>query len=172
MTASRVFANTEQQVKQLLSMYFFFFLPLFKILMTPNPINQAVGGMPLGRLRRSAQRPRELKEEVIRDGNHKVNSNGNSRLDNRGKNKDSRGNEMKNKVNRGNEVVNKVNWDNEVVNKVNRGNEVINKVNRDNEVVNRVNEVVNKAKALSSSESAVGSSCKYGTVIKVAPHPQ
>ena len=150
--------------------------------MTPNPINQAVGGMPLGRLRRSAQRPRELKEEVIRDGNHKVNSNGNSRLDNRGKNKDSRGNEMKNKVNRGNEVVNKVNWDNEVVNKVNRGNEVINKVNRgnevinkvnrDNEVVNRVNEVVNKAKALSSSESAVGSSCKYGTVIKVAPHPQ
>ena len=120
--------------------------------MTPNPINQAVGGMPLGRLRRSAQRPRELKEEVIRDGNHKVNSNGNSRLDNRGKNKDSRGNEMKNKVN--------------------RGNEVVNKVNRDNEVVNRVNEVVNKAKALSSSESAVGSSCKYGTVIKVAPHPQ
>ena len=146
MTATRVFANTEQQVKQLLSMYFFIFvfLPLFKILTTPNLINQAVGGMPLPRLRRSAQWPMDLEGEVIRDGKHKVNSNGNPRIENSGKNKVSRGNE--------------------VVNKVNRGNEVINKVNR-------ANEVVNKAKALSSSESAVGSSCKHGTLIKVAPHP-
>ena len=144
MTATRVFANTEQQVKQLLSMYFFIFvfLLLFKILTTPNLINQAVGGMPLPRLRRSAQRPMDLEGEVIRDGKHKVNSNGNPRIENSGKNKVSRGNE--------------------VVNKVNRGNEVINKVNR-------ANEVVNKAKALSSSESAVGSSCKHGTLIKVAP---
>ena len=103
--------------------------------MTPNPINQAVGGMPLPRLRRSAQRPMDLEGEVIRDGNHKVNSNGNPRIENSGKNKVSMGNDMENKGNRGNEVV-------------------------------------NKAKALSSSESAVGSSCKYGTLIKVAPHPQ
>ena len=146
MTATRVFANTEQQVKQLLSMYFFIFvfLLLFKILTTPNLINQAVGGMPLPRLRRSAQWPMDLEGEVIRDGKHKVNSNGNPRIENSGKNKVSRGNE--------------------VVNKVNRGNEVINKVNR-------ANEVVNKAKALSSSESAVGSSCKYNKVIRVAPHP-
>ena len=66
----------------------------------------------------------DIEGEVIRDGNHKVNSNGNPRIENSGKNK-----------------------------------------------VNRGNEVVNKAKALSSSESAVGSSCKYGTLIKVAPHP-
>ena len=126
MTATRVFANTEEQVKQLLSMYFFIFvfLLLFKILTTPNLINQAVGGMPLPRLRRSAQWPMDLEGEVIRDGNHKVNINGNPRIENRGKNKVSRG-----------------------------------------------NEVVNKAKALSSSESAVGSSCKHGTLIKVAPHP-
>ena len=110
--------------------------------MTPNPINQAVGGMPLPRLRRSAQRPMDLEGEVIRDGNHKVNSNVNPRIENSGKNKVSSGNEMKNKANRGNEVV------------------------------NRGKEVVNKAKTLSSSESAVGSSCKYGTLIKVAPHPQ
>ena len=109
MTASRVFANTEQQVKQPLSMYFFIsvFLPLFRILTTPNPIHQAVGGMPLPRLRRSAQRPMDLEGEVIRDGNHKVNSNGNPRIENSGKNKVSRGNEVNNKVNRGNEVVNK-----------------------------------------------------------------
>ena len=87
----------------------------------------------------------DLEGEVIRDGNHKVNINGNPRIENSGKNK----------VSRGNEVVNKVNRVNEVVNKVNRGKEVI-----------------NKAKALSSSESAVGSLCKYGTVIRVAPHPQ
>ena len=153
MTASRIFANTEQQVKQLFCMYFFIsvFLPLFKILTTPNLINQAVGGIPLPRLRRSAQRPRDLEGEDIRDGNHKVNSNGNPRIENSGKNKVSRGKEV---VNRGNEVVNKVDRGNEVVNKVNRGNEV-----------------VIKAKALSSSESAVGSSCKHGTLIKVAPHP-
>ena len=136
MTATRVFANTEEQVKQLLSMYFFIsvFLPLFMIFTTPNLINQAVGGMPLPRLRRSAQRPIDLEGEVIRDGNHKVNSNGNQRIENSGKNKVSRGNEVVNKVNRGNEMK-------------------------------------NKEKALSSSESAVGSSCKYGTLIKVAPHP-
>ena len=117
-------------------MYFFIFvfLPLFKILTTPNLINQAVGGMPLPRLRRSAQRPIDLEGEVIRDGNHKVNSNGNPRIENSGKNKVSRGNEVVNKVNRGNEMK-------------------------------------NKEKALSSSEPAVGSSCKYGTLIKVAPHP-
>ena len=94
------------------------------IFTTPNLINQAVGGMPLPRLRGSVERTRDLEGEVIRDGNHKVNINGNQRLENSGKNK-----------------------------------------------VNRGNEVVNKAKALSSSESAVGSSCKYGTLIKVAPHP-
>ena len=128
-------------------MYFFIFvfLPLFKILTTPNLINQAVGGMPLPRPRRSAQRPIDLEGEVIRDGNHKVNINGNPRIENSGKNKVSRGNE--------------------VVNKVNRGNVVISKVNRGNEVVN-------KAKALSSSESAVGPSCKHGILIKVAPHPK
>ena len=75
--------------------------------MTPNPINQAVGGMPLPRLRRSAQRPMDLEGEVIRDGNHKVNINGNPRIENSGKNKVNKGNEMKNEVNRGNEVVNK-----------------------------------------------------------------
>ena len=109
MTATRVFANTEEQVKQLLSMYFFIFvfLLLFKILTTPNLINQAVGGMPLPRLRRNAQRPMDLEGEVIRDGNHKVNSNGNPRIENSGKNKVSRGNEVVNMVNRGNEVVNK-----------------------------------------------------------------
>ena len=53
----------------------------------PNLINQAVGGMPLPRLRRSAQRPRDLEGEVIRDGNHKVNSNGNPRIETSGKNK-------------------------------------------------------------------------------------
>jgi len=88
----------------------------------------------------------ELKEEVVRDGNHKVNSNGNPRIENSGKNM----------VSRGNEVVNN--------NKVNRGTEMKNKVNRGNEMKN-------KDKALSSSESAMGSSCKYGTLIKVAPHP-
>ena len=126
MTATRVFANTEEQVKQLLSMYFFIsaFLPLFMIFASPNLINQAVGGMPLPRLRGSVERTRDLEGEVIRDGNHKVNSNCNPRIENSDKNKVSRGNEMK-----------------------------------------------NKEKALSSSESAVGSSCKYGTLIKVAPHP-
>ena len=114
------------------------------IFTTPNLINQAVGGMPLPRLRRSAQRSMDLEGEVIRDGNHKVNSNGNPRIENCDKTKVSRGNEVVNKVNRGIEVVNKV---------------------------NRGNEMKNKAKALSSSESAVGSSCKYGTLIKVAPHP-
>ena len=87
----------------------------------------------------------DLEGEVIRDGNHKVNINGNPRIENSGKNKVSRVNEVVNKVNRGNEMKNKVNTG---------------------------NELVNKAKALSSSESAVGSSCKYGTVIKVAPHPK
>jgi len=100
-----------------------------------NTEQQAVGGMPRPRLRRGAQQPMELKEEVVRDGNHKVNSNGNPRIENSGKNKISSGNEVINKVNTGNEVV-------------------------------------NKAKSLSSSECAVGSSCKYGTVIRVAPHPQ
>ena len=49
----------------------------------------------------------DLEGEVIRDGNHKVNSNGNPRIENSGKNKVSRGNEVVNMVNRGNEVVNK-----------------------------------------------------------------
>ena len=84
--------------------FIFVFLHLFKISTTPNLINQAVGGIPLPRLRRSAQRTRDLEGEVIRDGNHKVNSNGNNGS---GKNKVSRGNEVKNMVNRGNEVVNK-----------------------------------------------------------------
>ena len=61
------------------------------IFASPNLINQAVGGMPLPRLRRSTQQPMELKEEVVRDGNHKVNSNGNPRIENSGKNNVSRG---------------------------------------------------------------------------------